>query len=161
MPAPEIETCLPPPRLSPREVEVLAYLEKGFASKEIAARLGVAASTVKSHRKAIFGKTGVHSRAEAVAKARASHLPAAFDLLWQDLLRTPSAAVTQLSCREMQVLQLLTEGLSGKQIGARIGLSEGTVKGYRRTLFEKLGVHSRAAAIAKGRALGFAILRRR
>lgn len=58
-----------------------------------------------------------------------------------------------LSPREAQVLGLMPEGLTSKQIAQRLGLTENTIKGYRRSLFEKLGVTSRAQAIEKGKAL--------
>jgi len=56
--------------LSGRELEVLRLLETGMTNPEIAARLVVAASTVRSHCKSIYGKLGVHSRFHAVRRAR-------------------------------------------------------------------------------------------
>jgi len=54
--------------LSKREVEVLELLVKGFAYKEIAARLGVSYSTVHTHIEHIYDKLHVNSRSHAVAK---------------------------------------------------------------------------------------------
>lgn len=54
--------------LSPREIEVLEMLAKGFAYKEIAAELGVSYSTVHTHIERIYDKLHVHSRSHAVAK---------------------------------------------------------------------------------------------
>ena len=63
--------------LSAREVQVLALLAQGSASKEIARRLGISERTVKAHITAIFNKLGASSRAEAVAIAlRNGLLPA-------------------------------------------------------------------------------------
>jgi two-component system, NarL family, nitrate/nitrite response regulator NarL len=53
-----------------------------------------------------------------------------------------------LSPREREVLGLMADGLSNGAIGGRLNLSEGTVKTYVRRAYEKLGVSSRAAAIA-------------
>jgi DNA-binding NarL/FixJ family response regulator len=54
--------------LSPREVEVLELLVKGFAYKEIAAELGISYSTVHTHIERIYDKLHVQSRSHAVAK---------------------------------------------------------------------------------------------
>lgn len=58
-----------------------------------------------------------------------------------------------LSPREAQVLRMMPEGLTSKEIAQRLGVTHNTVKGYRRTLFEKLGVTSRSQAIEKARLL--------
>jgi LuxR family maltose regulon positive regulatory protein len=56
--------------LSERELEVLRLLSSTLSSAEIADELCVATSTVRSHTKAIYGKLGVHTRLEAIDKAR-------------------------------------------------------------------------------------------
>jgi two-component system, NarL family, response regulator len=53
------------PALSYREKQALALLAKGFTNRQIAARLFLAESTVKTHLTSVFGKLGVHSRSEA------------------------------------------------------------------------------------------------
>jgi DNA-binding NarL/FixJ family response regulator len=58
------------PVLTPRERDVLQELAKGSTNKEIAERLIVSDSTVKSHVDRILSKFGVNSRQEAVAAAR-------------------------------------------------------------------------------------------
>ena len=55
-----------------------------------------------------------------------------------------------LTGREQEVLQLIAEGLTAPEIGRRIHLSPATVKTHLRTLYEKLGVSDRAAAVAEG-----------
>jgi LuxR family transcriptional regulator, maltose regulon positive regulatory protein len=57
--------------LSAREQAVLELLAAGLVNEEIARRLFVTAGTVKTHLKSIYGKLGVHTRTEAVARARA------------------------------------------------------------------------------------------
>jgi two-component system nitrate/nitrite response regulator NarL len=54
-----------------------------------------------------------------------------------------------LSERELQVLRLVAEGLSGPQIGAQLFISASTVKTHVRSALEKLGVSDRAAAVAE------------
>ncbi len=57
--------------LSERELEVLALIAEGLSNREVAERLYISLSTVKSHTASIYGKLGVHSRTEAVARAHA------------------------------------------------------------------------------------------
>jgi DNA-binding CsgD family transcriptional regulator len=55
------------PVLTNREREILGYLAEGLGNKQIAARLGISANTVKTHLELLFEKLSVSSRAEAVA----------------------------------------------------------------------------------------------
>jgi len=55
--------------LSERELEVLRLVATGFSNSQIAARLIVTTGTVKTHINHIFGKLGVQSRTQAVARA--------------------------------------------------------------------------------------------
>jgi DNA-binding CsgD family transcriptional regulator len=59
-----------------------------------------------------------------------------------------------LTPRELEVLQLAAEGLSGPSIAERLFVSPGTVKTHFGNLYEKLSVSDRAAAVAKGMRLG-------
>ncbi len=54
--------------LSPREVEVLDYLVKGFSYKETSDAMGISYSTVHTHIERIYHKLHVQSRAQAVAR---------------------------------------------------------------------------------------------
>jgi DNA-binding NarL/FixJ family response regulator len=54
--------------LSPREVDVLDYLVKGFSYKETAEAMGISYSTVHTHIERIYHKLHVQSRAQAVAR---------------------------------------------------------------------------------------------
>jgi DNA-binding CsgD family transcriptional regulator len=55
--------------LSPREIEVLRLIERGLSNQEIASRLTLAPSTVKTHINNIYGKLGVESRVQAINRA--------------------------------------------------------------------------------------------
>lgn len=54
-----------------------------------------------------------------------------------------------LTVREKEILQWLTDGLSTKMIAAQIGISSGTVGTHIKNIYEKLGVHSQAEAVSK------------
>lgn len=65
----EIAPPLDLPALTPREVEVLTYLSKGFTIKEIAGLMTIKWFTVNDHIKSIYRKLNVSSRAEAAVLA--------------------------------------------------------------------------------------------
>jgi two-component system response regulator DevR len=56
----------------------------------------------------------------------------------------------RLTLREGQVLALITEGLTNRQIGERLGLAEKTVKNYVSGLLDKIGVERRTQAAVYG-----------
>lgn len=56
--------------------------------------------------------------------------------------------------REHEILGLIAEGLSNREIGERLFVSENTVKTHSSRLFDKLGVNRRTQAVQKGRELG-------
>ncbi len=65
-----------------------------------------------------------------------------------------SDLIEQLSPRELEVLQLINQGLSNQEIGKRLFLALDTVKGHNRRIFEKLQVNRRTEAIVRARELG-------
>jgi len=67
---------------------------------------------------------------------------------------SPSSLVEPLSQRELEILKLITEGLTNREIADRLFLALDTVKGHNRRIFDKLQVESRTEAIARARELG-------
>jgi DNA-binding NarL/FixJ family response regulator len=59
----------PKPRLSPREIEILARVAEGLSTKEVAAALGVSVKTVETHRQHIMDKLDIHDVASLVRYA--------------------------------------------------------------------------------------------
>jgi len=56
--------------LTPREKEVLRLMAEGISSRDIAARLGISYTTVRTHIRSLGNKLAVHSKLEAIVKAR-------------------------------------------------------------------------------------------
>jgi two-component system, NarL family, response regulator YdfI len=73
-------------------------------------------------------------------------------LVAQTTAPTPPARVTQggieLTARELEVLEAAARGDRSKEIAYRLGITERTVKAHLASAYNKLGVDSRAAAIA-------------
>jgi DNA-binding NarL/FixJ family response regulator len=99
-----------------------------------------------AERNEILNRYRDHSRRfEAVAQKRGGNgaevIPFAGPL--QELEQEPTA-------RELEVLQLISDGLVNREIGHRLYLSEETVKSHVRHLLAKLQARSRAHAVAVG-----------
>ena len=99
-----------------------------------------------AERNEILNRYRDHSRRfEAVAQKRGNNgaevIPFAGPL--QELEQEPTA-------RELEVLQLISDGLVNREIGHRLFLSEETVKSHVRHLLAKLQARSRAHAVAVG-----------
>jgi DNA-binding CsgD family transcriptional regulator len=63
---------------------------------------------------------------------------------WERRRRVPG-----LTDRELEVLRLLKDGLTNKEIADRLVIATGTVRTHMENIFEKLGVHTRTAAVAR------------
>jgi LuxR family maltose regulon positive regulatory protein len=98
--------------------------------------------------------------ARGIAPVCARRLLAAFRVAAVRQPAPPEAEAPQteliepLTERELEVLQLVAEGLTNRQIASRLFLSLNTVKAHTRSIYGKLNVHSRTHAVARSRALG-------
>jgi LuxR family maltose regulon positive regulatory protein len=75
------------------------------------------------------------------------------------LISTPSspsqaAMIEPLTLREQEILELLAQRLSAKEIAQRLFISDRTVKRHVANIYDKLGVHNRREAVALALALG-------
>jgi len=68
-----------------------------------------------------------------------------------------SEQIEPLSEREIEVLQLIAEGLSNQEISTKLYLALNTVKAHTRNIYGKLGVNNRTQAGARARALGIIV----
>ena len=102
----------------------------------------------------VASESEVTGEADIVLVARdADDAHVATRLVHHDVVSGPT-----LSNREREILGLLADGLGNKQIAARLGISPNTVKTHLELLFEKLGVSSRAEAVATGVRRGLLML---
>ena len=101
-------------------------------------------------------------RARGISSTYAGRLLAAFDDTTIDERRwsedewraEPVSLVEPLSEREIEVLELIAEGLSNREIAQKLYLSISTIKAHTFNIYGKLDVHSRTQAVAKARTLG-------
>jgi DNA-binding NarL/FixJ family response regulator len=101
-----------------------------------------------AQRKQILDRYMTHSRRfEAVAARRRTNGRGAELIPFQSPLRELEQEPTN---REVEVLQLISDGLVNREIGQRLFLSEETVKSHVRHLLAKLQARSRAHAVAVG-----------
>ena len=95
-------------------------------------------------RAAARGQTLLKPEIMARLMTRTQHAPA----------RTPEAAGVTLTGRELEVLRAIARGERSKEIAFKLGISERTVKAHIASIFSRLGVDSRASAIASAARLG-------
>ncbi|MAS33724.1 MAG: helix-turn-helix transcriptional regulator [Anaerolineaceae bacterium] len=70
---------------------------------------------------------------------------------------TPQPLIEPLSDREVEILQLVADGLSNREISQQLFLALSTVKGHNRNIFDKLQVKRRTEAVARAREIGLII----
>jgi two-component system response regulator DevR len=90
----------------------------------------------------------------AVVQGHAALDPRAADVLTDYLLKhKPSPEV--LSLRELEVLRLIAQGLTNKEIGAKLYISENTVKGHVKEILTKMNARNRIEAVLVAKERGF------
>ena len=120
--------------LTPREQAVLAEARNGATTAEIAARLFVAPSTVKTHLSSIYLKANAVSRVEALAGPLDAD---AFDL-----------SGLGLSARQQEVVRYLLLGKPNREIATSLFVSAETVKHHLRRIYDALGARNRYEAVS-------------
>ena len=123
---------------------------------------GWAVRAVRAGVRAVLSRTASAEAIAAAVEAAAAGLvvlpPDALAEVPQGTAARSVAPPEPLSAREAQILALLAEGLVNKQIAARLGISRHTVKTHLAALFHKLGVSTRAEAVAAGARAGVILL---
>jgi DNA-binding NarL/FixJ family response regulator len=98
---------------------------------------------------------------ESLAEARAAGIGADAMLLPPSAFADPGADATPiepLTAREIEVLELVTEGLSNKVIAERLGISDQTVKFHLASITGKLGASNRTDAVRRAVRAGLVTL---
>jgi two-component system response regulator DevR len=89
----------------------------------------------------------------AVAQGHAALDPRAADVL-TDYIHQYDPPPEVLTLREMEILRLIAQGLTNKEIGSRLHLSENTVKGYVKDILAKMDVRNRIEAVLRAKDRG-------
>ena len=66
----------------------------------------------------------------------------------------PSISTEALTPREIEILKLIVEGYTNRQIGQELNISTRTVEGHRANISDKLGLHSRVELVRYARQHG-------
>jgi LuxR family maltose regulon positive regulatory protein len=72
----------------------------------------------------------------------------------RDRASSPQVASGPLTRTEIEILEMANAGLMNREIGQRMGMTEGSVKWYLQQIFNKIGIRRRAGALAHARSLG-------
>lgn len=91
---------------------------------------------------------------EAIAEAHAGGSPMASQIARLVVKRFQQQGrirqeLDTLTTREAEILERISHGLQSKEIASELGISERTIGSHLRNIYEKLHVHSRAAAVAR------------
>jgi DNA-binding NarL/FixJ family response regulator len=94
--------------------------------------------------------SGVAALCEAVRTVRRGEVylsPGVSEYVLQGYLRADAPEKDPLSEREREVLQLVAEGFTARQIAERLGLKPKTVENHRAAIMDKLGIHTTAGLV--------------
>lgn len=91
-------------------------------------------------------KAELLSAIRSAAAGKPALHPEAQQLLMKQLSGKDAAPHDSLTAREFNILKLIAEGKSNKEIALALHLTEGTIKGYVSTIFDKLNVEDRTQA---------------
>lgn len=132
--------------LTQREREVVHLLAWGLKLKEIAKILSITLRTCKGHVETAKVRTGLNSSLALILELHKGNPN--FTLPINDAVkRRPKFVRMDITGREKQVLKLLAEGYTVKQIASLLTLSVKTVETHKFNLMRKLDIHNRTELI--------------
>ncbi|HSN74992.1 MAG TPA: response regulator [Anaerolineae bacterium] len=123
----------------------------GATKKASIPAIVVSGSALPGHVERAYEEHGIVAFLEKRAFDRA-----AFRRAVAEALRLPGSAEGDLTARELEVLALLKQGMTNKEIAEVLVISENTVKRHLKAVFTKLEVNTRSAAVARAIGLGIA-----
>jgi DNA-binding NarL/FixJ family response regulator len=142
-----IEAC---EEITERWPDVRVVILTSYAEDEMlfsAIRAGASGYVLKQ-----IGAEGLITAIEAACRGEALLDPAVTQRVFQEVRRAvkkeEAAAFANLSQQEKNVLALVSEGKTNREIAAALFLGEGTVRNYVSSILSKLGVSNRAEAAA-------------
>jgi LuxR family maltose regulon positive regulatory protein len=143
--------------LRARAERALGHEAEALVSLERAVRLAAPAGYLRAclDEGAVFGD--LLRRVRPVAPDFVDRLLAAFSgerPVPPPAVSPASTLIEPLSQRELEVLNLVAQGLTNREIAERLFITVGTVKTHVHNIYGKLGVHRRTEAIARAREIG-------
>lgn len=129
-------------RSRPDVAVVVLSMWDDAANVEKALRAGARGYVVKG--------AGVEALCAAIRSAAAGEVylsPSVSDYVLQGYLKGPEAHADPLTAREREVLRLVAEGLTGREVAARLLLSPKTVDNHRAHIMDKLGIRTTAGLV--------------
>ena len=129
------------------EKAVELFEETGAPFETARARLGLAGALAGSDRTAVAAREA-RNAIESLHALGATHEEARARRFFRDFSPTTGQRTSPLTDRQLEILKLVAQGLSNPDIAKRLRLSDHTVKRHVANLLTKLGLASRAAAVA-------------
>lgn len=143
----------------PPALALLLDEEPAAATADAAAAAATAA--INAGARGLLSRDASAGQLAAALRALARGLLVFDDDLLPSLLRPRPAPQVQpepLTPRELEVLQLVAQGLSNRRIAERLGISEHTAKFHVNSIVGKLGAHTRTDAAIRAARLGLVLL---
>lgn len=152
----------PDKRLKQMVLQAVAHFERGDTEKAMGLLENALAMAEPGGYMRTFLDEG-HAMSQLLSVANAAGIMPAYTTKLLDAFHGTEQTVKSnasqpliepLSQREMEVLRLIAQGLSNREISERLYLALSTVKGHSRIIFDKLQVQRRTEAVARARELG-------
>jgi len=133
---------------------VRVFLDLGWPLCELLGRSTTRVTAARTPGAAITPVVGdyVHKLLDSFQREREAQRSRAAEAV-SLLPSLAEALMDPLTERELEVLQLLAEGLSNKEMAAKLIVAPSTVKQHLKNIYGKLDVHSRTQAVMRGREL--------
>lgn len=135
-----------------RSAEIAAYVNN-HAAAEQKARDRAALLLKRTRQQPVAPKTDLSLLTKQVLQELETR-PFTADSMPEHQASTNQPLLDPLTPRELEVLNLIADGMSNRAIAEHLIISIGTVKSYTSIIYSKLGVSSRTQAVAEARELG-------
>jgi len=135
--------------------QAMAPLERALALAQPGGYVRIFADEGPSMARLLYEALARGTRPDYVRRLLAAFPVTAAEPPTSSVADHPSSTLIEpLSERELEVLELIAQGLTNPEIASRLYLALNTVKAHTSNIYGKLGVHNRTEAAARARALG-------